>query len=205
MPASAIVTIGESTKPYEPKNFEHLLGMNGFSEKLLRTHFKLYEGYVTHTNALNEEIHSLVVGGKEKSPQFGELRRRFGWEFNGMRLHELYFGNLGGHEPLSDTSEFANAAIAGFGSIETWKRDFLGSGAMRGIGWVVCYQDPSDGRLLNVWIDEHNVNHLAGARPILVLDVFEHAFMTDYGTDKAAYMQSFFENLDWKTISSRLA
>ena len=204
MPANAIVTIGESTKHYQAQNFENLIGMKGFSDRLLRTHFKLYEGYVTNTNALNDHLHKLATEQREKTPEFAELRRRFGWEFNGMRLHEYYFGNLGGTEPLSSDSHLHQAISSSFGDFDLWKRDFLGTGAMRGIGWVICYQDPADGRLLNVWIDEHNVNHLAGGKPILVMDVFEHAFITDYGTDKASYMKSFFENIHWDVVSSRL-
>jgi len=204
MPAQAIVTVGATPKPYEPQHFDHLIGMRGFSEKLLRAHFKLYEGYVTNTNLLNEKLSELLREKKEASPEFSEMRRRFGWEFNGMRLHELYFGNLGGTTTLEPSSPLGEALTAGFGDVDSWKRDFTATGAMRGIGWVICYQDPTDGRLLNVWIEEHNVNHLAGGKPILVMDVFEHAFITDYGMDKAAYIKAFFENVTWDAVTSRL-
>ena len=204
MPAKAIVTIGSNTKPYEAQNFEHLIGMKGFSEKLLKTHFKLYEGYVTNTNTLNQKLRDLLTQDKEKSPEFDEMRRRFGWEFNGMRLHEYYFGNMGGKTPLAPDSRLAESLAASFGDFDAWQRDFTATGAMRGIGWVISYQDPTDGRLLNVWIDEHNTNHLAGAQPILVMDVFEHAFITDYGLDKAGYIKAFFQNINWETVASRL-
>ena len=204
MSTSTTSQIAATTAAYKAKNFESLIGINGFSEKLLRTHFKLYEGYVKNTNDLGENLQALVKEEKEKTPQFAEMRRRFGWEFNGMRLHEFYFGNMGGKEALSSGSPFHDAATRSFGTIDLWKRDFVGTGAMRGIGWAICYQDPADGRLLNVWVDEHNVNHLSGAKPILVMDAFEHAFLTDYGTDRASYIKAFFETINWEVVGSRL-
>ncbi|MBV9080408.1 MAG: superoxide dismutase [Elusimicrobia bacterium] len=189
--------------PYEANNYEHLIGMPGFSEKLLKTHFKLYEGYVKNTNALVEECRHLVSEDKAKTPVFAELKRRFGWEFNGMRLHEFYFDNLGGQQPLNDSSRLQGLLAANFGDYETWKADFTATGAMRGIGWAILYQDSVTGRLFNAWIDEHNTNHLAGGEPLLVLDVFEHAFMTDYGTDRASYINAFFKNINWDVVASR--
>jgi len=178
--------------------------MPGFSDKLLTTHFKLYQGYVTNTNTLLDQYKSLLAEGKEKTPAFAEQRRRFGWEWNGMRLHEYYFDNLGGKEPAQSASRLQTVIAQNFGDFETWKKDFIATGAMRGIGWAILYQDNVSGRLFNSWIDEHNTNHLAGGQPLLVLDVFEHAFMTDYGTDRAAYMTSFFNNVNWNVVTSRI-
>ena len=91
-----------------------------------------------------------------------------------------------------------------FGSVEAWATDFKATGAMRGIGWVVLYEDPATGRLINTWINEHDVGHLAGARPVLIMDVFEHAFIPDYGLKRAEYIEAFFKNIDWKAVDSRL-
>lgn len=191
--------------PYEPKNFEHLIGTPGFSETLLKNHFTLYQGYVTNTNKLNDILVALEKEGKFGTPEFAELNRRFGWEFNGMRLHELYFWNLAkGGKPLDHNSDLHRKIVHEWGSIEHWEKDFRGMGAMRGIGWVVLYYDRTDDRMFNVWINEHDTGHLAGATPILVMDVFEHAYMLDYGLKKADYIESLFKNLDWKACVERL-
>ncbi|HJW96536.1 MAG TPA: Fe-Mn family superoxide dismutase [archaeon] len=190
--------------PYEPKNFEHLIGTQGFSETLLKNHFTLYQGYVTNTNKLNDILVAMEKEGKFGTPEFAELNRRFGWEFNGMRLHEYYFWNMSKNaKPLDHNSELFRRIEKEWGSFEKWEKDFRSMGAMRGIGWVVLYYDPSSERLFNVWINEHDTGHLAGATPILVMDVFEHAYMLDYGLKRADYIEAFFKNLDWKTCAER--
>lgn len=188
---------------YVAKNFEKLIGMEGFSESTLKTHFTLYQGYVTNTNKLSDIIGALVAEGKTGAPEFAELKRRFGWEWNGMRLHELYFGNLGGKKALDPLSKIGKALAAEFGSIEKWEADFRAAGAMRGIGWVILYKDKESGRLFNQWINEHDVAHLAGAEPLFIMDVFEHAFMPDYGTKRADYIAAFWKNVDWEAIEAR--
>ncbi len=192
-----------ATKPFEAKNYEKLIGMAGFSEKLLTTHFKLYQGYVANTNTLLEQFRTLSAEGKDKTPAFAEGKRRFGWEWNGMRLHEYYFDNLGGKAALPE-ARIQSLISENFGDFETWKKDFVATGAMRGIGWVILYQDAQTGKLFNSWIEEHQTNHLAGGEPLLVMDVFEHAFIIDYGTDRAAYITAFFNNVDWDVVESRV-
>ena len=138
-------------------------------------------------------------------PQYAELKRRFGWEWNGMRLHEFYFGNLGGKAPRSTgPASSASRSPPHFGGLEAWEKDFRATGAMRGIGWVVLYRDATNGRLINVWINEHDVSHPAGCTPLLVMDVFEHAFMLDYGLKRADYIEAFFKAIDWAAAGSRL-
>jgi Fe-Mn family superoxide dismutase len=95
--------------------------------------------------------------------------------------------------------------IAEFGSHEAWEKDFRAVGAMRGIGWTVLYYDPQGDKLLNVWINEHDVGHLAGCVPLLVMDVFEHAFMIDYGLKRADYIATFFNAIDWAIVEKRFA
>lgn len=189
---------------YEPKKFDHLLGTNGFSDELLKNHFTLYEGYVTSTNKISEELAALVKQGETDTPSFAELKRRLGWEFNGMRLHEYYFGNMikGGSE-LDQASAFHKKLAQDFGSYETWQEDFQAVGKMRGIGWALLYFDTLGNRLINTWIDEHDTGHLAGTAPILIMDVFEHAFMLDYGVKRDGYIESFFNAIDWKTVTER--
>ena len=137
---------------------------------------------------------SISTSGKNGSPEYAELKRRFGWEFDGMRLHEYYFENLGG-KGILDTSgrPLYSKIVADFGSYDNWKADFIATGAMRGIGWAVLYLDPQYSRLLNTWINEHDLGHLAGGKPILIMDVFEHAYMIDYLLDRAAYIECIFQ------------
>jgi Fe-Mn family superoxide dismutase len=121
-----------------------------------------------------------------------------------MRLHEYYFENLGGKAPLDRNGRLAKKIAEDFGSYEAWEKDFKSVGAMRGIGWVVLYQDTANKKLINFWINEHDVSHPAGCNTLLIMDVFEHAFMLDYGLKKADYIGVFFENINWSAAEARL-
>ncbi len=188
---------------FQAKDYSNLIGMEGFSETLLNNHFTLYQGYVTNTNKLNDLLSAILQEEKVGTPQYAELKRRMGFEFNGMRLHEYYFDNLGGKKALDRSGELAKKLAEDFGSYEDWERDFKGTGAMRGIGWAILYQDNVSGRLFNLWINEHEVGHLAGCAPILVMDVFEHAFMVDYGLKRPSYIEAFFKNINWGLVEGR--
>ncbi len=189
---------------YTAKDFGKLIGMPGLSETILKNHFTLYQGYVTNTNKVLDALAQMAAEGKTGAPEFAELKRRLGWEWNGMRLHEYYFENLGGKSPLNAAGKLAKKLAEAFGSVEAWEKDFRATGAMRGIGWVVLYEDAAAGRLVNFWINEHDAGHPAGCRPLLVMDVFEHAFMIDYGLKRADYIEAFFKNIDWAAVESRL-
>lgn len=188
---------------YTPKNYDSLLGTPGFSDQLLKNHFTLYQGYVTNTNKLADDLASAEKAGWLGTPGYAELKRRFGWEFDGMRLHEYYFGNMT-KQFIVPSSEFKERVGKDFGSYESWEKDFKATGAMRGIGWAVLYWDKEADRLFNVWINEHDVGHFTGCIPILVMDVFEHAFMLDYGTKRADYIEAFMKAVDWKVVENRL-
>ena len=130
---------------YTAKDFSALLGITGMSDALLNNHFTLYQGYVTNTNKLAELMKDKEAG----TPEFAELHRRFGWEWNGMRLHELYFGNISKHAvPLSDRI-LKQKIESTWGSIENWEKEFRGMAAMRGIGWVILAYDKKEGKLFN--------------------------------------------------------
>jgi Fe-Mn family superoxide dismutase len=189
---------------YTAKDYSKLVGMDGFSQTLLTNHFTLYQGYVTNTNKLMDTLATMLKDGKIAAPEYAELKRRFGFEFNGMRLHEYYFENLGGKTGIDKSGALARKLAGAYGSYDAWEQDFRATGAMRGIGWVVLYQDDVTGGLFNQWINEHETGHLAGCRPILVMDVFEHAFMIDYGLKRADYIAAFFKNIDWKAVESRI-
>jgi Fe-Mn family superoxide dismutase len=188
---------------YIAKDYSQLIGMQGFSETLLTNHFTLYQGYVTNTNKVLDTLAHLLKDGKTATPEYAELKRRMGFEFNGMRLHEYYFDNLGGRGGVP-TGRLAQQMAEDFDSVENWQADFRAIGSMRGIGWAVLYQDTAAGRLLNQWINEHETGHPAGCQPLLVMDVFEHAFITDYGLKRADYIQAFFNNINWEVVEGRL-
>ncbi|MDA8239993.1 MAG: Fe-Mn family superoxide dismutase [Nitrospiraceae bacterium] len=189
---------------YVAKDYSKLIGMAGFSETLLKNHFTLYQGYVTNTNKALDILDQMLKDGKTGVPEYAEIKRRLGWEFNGMRLHEYYFENLGGKAPLDKYGPLGKQMQCDFGSYEMWEKDFRATGSMRGIGWAVLYQDSVNRRLFNFWINEHDVSHPAGCAPILIMDVFEHAFMIDYGLKRADYIESFFKNIDWAAAGSRV-
>jgi Fe-Mn family superoxide dismutase len=115
-----------------------------------------------------------------------------------MRLHEYYFENIvKDGKAIDKNSNLYIKIVSEFGSYENWEKDFKATGAMRGIGWVILYYDPLEGRLFNTWINEHDVGHLCGAMPIIIMDVFEHAYMIEYGLKKADYIEAFFKAIDW--------
>jgi len=165
---------------YTPKSYDYLLGMPGFTNSALNLHFKIYQGYVKNTNDLLTKLDTI----DSSTYEYGALKRRLGWEFDGMRLHELYFDHLGGNG-------------------QSDKHSALATGMIRGIGWVVLYYDPQADRLVNTWINEYDSGHLVTGSPIVIMDVFEHAYMPQFGLDRAAYISAFFANLNWKVASSR--
>ncbi|TET14594.1 MAG: superoxide dismutase [Dehalococcoidia bacterium] len=189
---------------YTAKDYSSLIGMEGFSDTLLNNHFTLYQGYVTNTNKLLDTLAAMLKDDKAGTTEYAELKRRMGFEFNGMRLHEYYFENLGGKGALDKSGKLGKKLAEEFGSYEDWEKDFRATAAMRGIGWTILYQDNLTGRLINQWINEHETGHPAGCTPILVLDVFEHAFMIDYGLKRADYIAAFFNSIDWSAAEARL-
>lgn len=192
-----------SVSEYQAKDYSYLFGMSGFNDALLKLHFQLYQGYVKNTNLLCARLKELEQQDKDLSYDYGALKRRFGWEYDGMRLHELYFDGLGGSEPLDKASDLYQKISKEFGSYEAWRKNFIAVGMMRGIGWVILYRDPQTGRLFNTWINEHDLGHLAGGEPLLVMDVFEHAYITQYGLDRGKYIAAYFDNIDWEKINKR--
>lgn len=184
---------------YTAKKYEHLLGLNGFSDAMLKNHFTLYEGYVANTNKLLDLLKTKEGG----TPEYNELKRRYGWEWNGMRLHELYFGNLTKEaKPLTD-GKVKKLLEDTWGSFENWEKDFRSTGTMRGIGWVILYLDIEANAVCNAWVTEHDMGHLAHCPPILVMDVWEHAYMTDYQLKRADYIDTFIKSVNWEVVEKR--
>lgn len=196
------------TRIYKPKTF-NLSGLNGISDKTLEMHFKLYEGYVTNTNTLTERIAAILADGqvdKEEIPAYSELTRRLGFEYNGMVLHEYYFGNMkrqGGGDAARG-SQFRKAVERSFPSYEIWKADFVSVGKMRGVGWAISFLDPATGGVSNHWVELHETGNVAGFVPLVVMDVWEHAYLLDYKpADRPKYIDAFLSNVDWDMVEKR--
>lgn len=195
-------------KKYEPKSFPRMKGLSGISDALLTDHFKLYEGYVKNTNELTAQLEAMAKEGKAKGTNlaYAEMTRRLGFEYGGMILHELYFGNLAPEpEPLDKSGPLGRALVASFGSIETWLEDFKAIAAMRGVGWAMAYQNPETKLVSNHWIELHNDGHPPGYRPIVVMDCWEHAFVPDYhANERGKYIEAWFRNLEYRACEARL-
>ena len=196
-------------KTYKEQAFDHLKGLDGISDAQIAEHLSLYAGYVKQVNTLNEMLAELRGHGKAsgKNPDFAEVTRRLGFEYNGMILHEFYFANL---KKAADPAPGSGSALAqaldeSFGSVDQWRADFHAIGEMRGVGWVVLAEDPVTTRLTNHWITLHQDGFPASFKPLLVMDVWEHAFMRDYkATERAKYIEAFFRNVDWPMVERRL-
>jgi Fe-Mn family superoxide dismutase len=192
---------------YQTKAFP-LKGLQGLSDEQMAEHYALYEGYVKNTNLLNEKLMQMrdKVDPAKPAPEFSELQRHLSFEYNGMVLHEYFFNNLrpnGGNLPSE--SRLARALETDFGSIAAWDREFKAILDMRGVGWSILYQDPGSRRLSNHWITLHDEGHIAGYRPILVVDAWEHAYMVDFkATERAKYVSAVMANIDWAAAESRL-
>ncbi|PIR04086.1 MAG: superoxide dismutase [Candidatus Magasanikbacteria bacterium CG11_big_fil_rev_8_21_14_0_20_39_34] len=188
---------------YQAKDFSSLLGTDGFSDNQLNTHFKLYEGYVANTNKVMEKLHTLQTVA-DFGPEYAEMKRRFGWEFGGMRLHEYYFENMTSQKKEFDKgSALAKKLEETFGSLDNAKRDFISTGSLRGIGWAVMTYDKRSDKIFHVWVNEHDLGHLVGTEPLLIMDVFEHAFVFDYGMKRAEYIEAFMNAVNWEEVNKR--
>ncbi|HWP34785.1 MAG TPA: Fe-Mn family superoxide dismutase [Thermodesulfobacteriota bacterium] len=202
-------------KAYKPKRF-NLSGLAGISDQTLEMHFALYEGYVKNVNLLTEQLCELferggaaphpAAGGTD--PRYAELTRRLAFEYGGMVLHEYYFGNMkrGGAGLPGASSRVAQVVTATFGTLENWMADFKAVGGMRGVGWAVLYQDPATGRATNQWVTLHHQGVPAGFKPLLVMDLWEHAYLLDYKpAERDRYLEAFCQNIDWEAVEQRVA
>ncbi len=192
---------------YKASDFSNLKGLTGISDHQLEAHLELYKGYVANTNKLNEQIAALATT-KPAVPEYAEQKRRLGFEYNGMLLHEYYFGNLtpNAKGKPADRAKTTEAMDRSFGGWDAWQADFQSVGTMRGVGWAILYQDPATGALSNHWVTLHEDGHPAGFKPVLVMDVWEHAYVLDYKfSERAKYIDAFFGNIDWDTVEKRLA
>ncbi len=181
--------------------------LNGISMRTIEEHLKLYAGYVKSSNTILKKVDELSVDLENNSYTIGELQRRFGFEFDGMRNHEFYFEQFeGGASGLTSDSPLKTELTHVFGSFDTWLVRFKNLAMTRGPGWAMLYFDPITRQLVQTWVDEQHLGQLTGLQVILALDMWEHSFMLDYvPSEKKKYIEAFFANLNWKTVDARFA
>lgn len=189
-------------KKYTEKSF-NLENVKGLSNEQLTAHLGLYAGYVKNTNLLMDRIKDLSQG--EHGPELAELTRRFGFEFNGMRLHEYYFEQLQANGEGEMPVESLKKVLAEqFGSYEAWEADFKRVGMLRGAGWTLLVEDEETGNLFNIWVNDHELGHLGSQKVLLAMDMWEHAYLVDYvPAQRKDYVEVFFENLNWGVVEGR--
>lgn len=189
---------------YRAKDYSHLVGITGFSEAALLSHFQIYQGYVERTRAHVKGLRDLLRDGKSSIPKCAELRKRLAYEFNGMRLHEYYFANLGEQTGLDPESLLYRTIVNNFGSFDLWRTDFLATAAIPGRGWAVLYQDTESAFLMNAWIMENGFHHPVGCRPLLVMDAWEDAYAVDFPLHRDKYIETFLDSINWAAVAGRL-
>ncbi|MEK7144520.1 MAG: Fe-Mn family superoxide dismutase [Patescibacteria group bacterium] len=192
---------------YTAKTF-NLPALEGISEKQIKVHLALYEGYVKNINLMMETLHGYAAYGDKATEgdklAIAELRRRFAFEFDGMRLHEFYFEQFEGEKGGSPESGLAKVAAEKYGSGENFLKHIREVAGSRGIGWVVVYADPIAKTIHTTFVGDHEVGQLAGLPALLALDLWEHAYMVDYvPAEKKNYIDAFFANLNWSVVEKR--
>ena len=198
---------------YKAKKFTHLLNGNvtGINDDLMKIHFKLYEELVGATNVAVNELNKANKDGVKNMVIYSSIQKQFSLFFNGMRLHELYFGVMGGakinskYTNLSEALEksLLNDIIKNFGSFDLWKKNFMSTGDIPGVGFAVLCYDKLSGKMFNTWINEFNIGELIEVEIILVMDMWEHAYLCEFGLDIKKYQETFLDNVNWKIVSDR--
>ncbi|NGX49331.1 MAG: Superoxide dismutase [Fe] [Candidatus Anoxychlamydiales bacterium] len=189
----------EKISGYIAKDYSYLLTIDDFDKSLMKMHITLYNGYVNNVNLFLDQLDTLGASSNIAKA----LKKTFAFEFDGMKLHELYFDNLKQDIKIDDKSNFYKKIEEQYNSFDSWRDNFKDTGLIRGIGWVILYYDVSEKRFFNAWIDEHQINNLVGCIPILVMDVFEHAYLTQFGLNRKKYIDIFFKNINWQEVSKR--
>jgi len=189
---------------YEPKTFD-IPALDSISAKSVEEHLGLYAGYVKNFNAMSALLPEYAQDSEKHAHALSEIIRRRSFEFDGMRLHELYFEQFeGGSTPLTPNVPFAEQINAEYHTPENFLAMFRATGLMRGPGWAILYFDPIGKQFLTGFSGEQHQGHFATLPIILALDVWEHAFLLDYGAQgKGSYIDAFFKNLNWSVLEKR--
>ena len=180
--------------------------LTGISKKNIEEHIKLYEGYVKNANLIREHMTALAKEGDKHAYEIAELQRRFAFEFDGMRNHEIYFAQFdGGSTAINPNGKLYMAIEKDFGSFDAYMARMKTLAMTRGVGWAMLYYDKETDSLLTQWVEEQHLGHLVGLSPILAIDMWEHAYVYDYPTsEKKKYIEAFFENLNWSVVTENL-
>jgi Fe-Mn family superoxide dismutase len=190
---------------YEPKTFA-VPELAGMSKEGIDQHLALYAGYVKNFNAVSAAIEALLADPEKNALAIVELRRRHSFEFDGMKLHELYFPQLGNPQALNPQSELGLALAAHWGSAEAAEARVRQTAGIRGPGWSVLYYNPENKAFHMSFVGEQHQGHFATLPIVLALDVWEHAYILDQGASgRAAYVDAFFKNLNWSVVEKRFA
>lgn len=189
---------------YETQTFD-LPQLDGISAKTVEEHLGLYAGYVKNFNAMTVQIGELTKDTEKNAHAIAELTRRRSFEFGGMRLHELYFSQWEkGASELGKNGALAKALEKDYGGAETALALIRQTGMMRGPGWSLLYFDPKASTFHIGFSGEQHQGHFVTLPIILALDVWEHAFILDYGAQgKGKYIDAFFKNLNWDVMEKR--
>jgi Fe-Mn family superoxide dismutase len=186
---------------YELKKF-NIPEISGISKSQIEEHLKLYGGYVAHTNKIISQISTWQETQKDTTYIISELRRRLGFEFDGMKNHEYYFGALeSGPAPLSENHTLGDVIKKQFGSIKKWQEEFISVGKTRGSGWALLMYDSKEKYIINAWVDEHHLGHLSSLSIVLAMDCWEHAYMVDYlPGEREAYINAYLTAVNFDTV-----
>lgn len=184
---------------FNPRTF-NIGKLKGISEKTIQEHIMLYEGYVKNTNSIVDMISKL--DSQKDAYIVSELFRRFSFEYNGMRNHEIYFSSLEyGPKSFNPESSLGKRLVELFGSYENFVKEFTSLALTRGIGWAVLWYDKKEDKFLASWVDEQHLGQLNGCDMVLALDMWEHSFVADYQpSGKKQYVEDYFENLNWEVV-----
>jgi len=190
---------------YEPLNFE-IGELEGISSETITEHLGLYQGYVKHVNLIHDKIAAFEMDLENNAYPIAEMQRRFGFEFGGMRNHEYYFAQFEGGAKLLPEGPLREKIVYQWGSVEAWMERFTRIAMTRGVGWAMLYHDPHTDQLVQTWVDEQHLGQLVDLDLVLALDMWEHSYMRDYPpSQKKAYVDAFFKNLNWDVVAGRMA
>ena len=189
---------------YEPKTFA-IPELTGISRETIDLHLGLYAGYVKHVNVIHDKIAEMKQDAEKNAFALGEVQRRLGFEFGGMKNHEAYFEQfVGGAQSLPE-SDLKTMLETQFGSMGAFLAQFKAIAMTRGVGWAMLYFDRDAKQLVTTWVDEQHLGQLPNVDIVLALDMWEHSYLRDYlPTEKTAYVEAFFSNLNWEVVTKRV-
>lgn len=190
---------------YVAKDFSGLQGkLDGLSASQIEQHIKLYKGYIGKSNELRSKLKDVDLSTANATySAVREMLVEQSFAVNGVIYHEFYFGNLGG-KGGDPSGELKSALEERWGSIAKFN-DFLKAAGKSVRGWVVIGFNTRGGFIDSFGLDSHNIGSPANFVPLLVLDVYEHAYMVDYGIDRAKYLDAFLKNIDWDVVGKRFS